>query len=367
MALQSLYREFRPASFAQIVGQDQVVKPLVQEIQNGSVGHAYLFSGSRGLGKTSVARLFAKSLKVSDKDIYEIDAASNNSVEDIRNLTENIYTLPFESSYKFYILDEAQMLSKSAWNAFLKTLEEPPKHAIFVLATTELNKIPETVQSRCEVFEFRKPSRKDLSEFVNRMGKWEAASFEKPAADLIAILADGSYRDALSIVGKIISEVREEEHQEAIKKMWEKGETSATFTIKQNFTLEEVERFTGAPKHELVLGLVRALSAGDGGSALSAIRAADTADVDMHLYLTLVLETLRTVLLIRHAPELRKELAEEVGSDVYPELEKLSLDSASKLTHETLRTFLDAASRMRFSPVPAASLELAVLELAPKE
>src|SRR5262245_37313376 len=135
MSHQSLYRAYRPASFDEVVGQEQVTSPLSESVKAKKIGHAYLFSGSRGLGKTSVARIFAKEIGCGERDLYEIDAASNNSVEDIRSLTENVYTLPFESPYKVYILDEVHMLSKGAWNAFLKTLEEPPKHAVFFLAT----------------------------------------------------------------------------------------------------------------------------------------------------------------------------------------------------------------------------------------
>src|SRR5690242_11636870 len=146
MAHQSLYRAYRPESFKEMAGQEQVVKPLEEAIKSKKIGHAYLFAGSRGLGKTTAARIFAKEIGTTGNDLYEIDAASNNSVEDIRQLTEGVYTLPFESPYKVYILDEVHMLSKAAWNAFLKTLEEPPAHAVFILATTELEKVPETVQ-----------------------------------------------------------------------------------------------------------------------------------------------------------------------------------------------------------------------------
>src|SRR3989344_6780311 len=173
MAHQSLYRTYRPSRFEDIVGQDQVVAPLVEQIKAGKVGHAFLFAGSRGLGKTSIARIFARELGTSDRDLYEIDAASHNGVDYIRELTENIYALPFESKYKVYILDEAHMLSKGAWNAFLKTLEEPPAHALFILATTELEKVPETVQSRCQVFEFKKPTRAVLAQMITVVAKKE--------------------------------------------------------------------------------------------------------------------------------------------------------------------------------------------------
>ena len=340
MAHQSLYRSYRPHTFTDVIGQDQVTGSLAEQIRAERVGHAYLFAGSRGLGKTSVARIFARELGTTEKDLYEIDAASNNSVDNIRSLTENIYTLPFESKYKVYILDEVHMLSKGAWNAFLKTLEEPPAHALFILATTELEKVPDTVRSRTQVFEFKKPSRVGLAKLISEVAKKENYTLEPAAADLVALLAEGSYRDALSILEKVFS-------------------VSKDTTI----SLEEAETATGAPKRSLVMALVGALSAGNGDGALTSIRKASGHDVDMQLYLTLVLEALRTVLLIRHAPELRKELAQESGNDEYAELEKIATDASSKINHATLRVFLEAASRMRFSPIPALSLELAVLEL----
>ncbi len=341
MAHQSLYRAYRPHTFADLIGQDHIVKPLTEQLLSEKVGHAYLFAGSRGLGKTSVARIFAHELKTSDRDLYEIDAASNNSVDDIRALSEQVYTLPFNSPYKVYILDEAHMLSKGAWNAFLKTLEEPPAHAIFILATTELEKVPETVRSRCQVFEFKKPSREGLGKMVAAVAKKEGYVLEVAAADLIAMLADGSYRDALSVLERVL----------------------ASSTDKK-LSLEEVEQATGAPKHALVHALVSALSGGDTEAALVAVRKAGGQDVDMNLFLSLVLEMMRTVLVARHAPELRKELQGELGADVYGEVEVLASAKDSKLTHDTLRAFLDAASRIRFSPIPALPLELAVMEVS---
>lgn len=336
MAHQSLYRAYRPQTFAEIVGQDQVIAPLVEQIKAGKVGHAFLFAGSRGLGKTSIARIFARELKTSDRDLYEIDAASHNGVDYIRELTENIYTLPFESPYKVYILDEAHMLSKGAWNAFLKTLEEPPAHALFILATTEREKIPETVESRCQVYEFKKPSRAVLAKTVTDIAKKEGYALAPAAAELVALLGDGSYRDALSVLEKVLAS-----------------------SAGKEVTAEDAERATGAPKHALVLTLLTALSAKDVAGALAAIRTAADSGIDMPLYLTLALEGMRNALLIRHAPELKNVLMEELGSDRYEELAALV-----GITHETLRTFLDAASRIRYSPVPSLPLELAVLELA---
>lgn len=341
MAHQSLYRAYRPNTFADVAGQDQVTKPLLEQLQSKTVGHAYLFAGSRGLGKTSVARIFAKELGASSKDIYEIDAASNNTVEDIRQLTENVYTLPFESPYKVYILDEAHMLSKSAWNAFLKTLEEPPAHAIFILATTELEKVPETVQSRCQVFTFKKPSREGLAKIVSDVAKKEGYSIEPTASDLIALLAEGSYRDALSVLEKVCSASPD-----------------------KKITLEETENATGAPRRVLVVSFARALSEGNQEKALSVIASLAHEQIEYTLYLSLVLEYVRSVLLVRHAPELRKELEAEMGAEAFSDVKEVAEAKDSKLTHQALKVLLDASSRMRFSPVPALPLELAIYELS---
>lgn len=338
---QSLYRKYRPHAFKDVAGQDQVVAPLLAQIEGKSVGHAYLFAGSRGLGKTSIARIFARELGTSDADLYEIDAASNNSVDDIRALTENVYTLPFSSPYKVYILDEAHMLSKGAWNAFLKTLEEPPAHALFILATTELEKVPETVQSRCQIFQFRKPTRTGLATLVADVAKKEGFTIEPAAADLVSLLGDGSYRDALSVLEKVLASAEG-----------------------KKVSLQEVEQATGAPKHALVHALVAALSEGNQEAALTAIQHAAKAEVNMSLYLTLVLERMRLILLTRNAPEMRKEIQQELGAEDYAEIEAIASKKDSHLNHQTLRVFLEAASRMRFSPIPQLPLELAVLELA---
>ncbi len=343
MAHQSLYREYRPKTWDEVVGQPQVVGPLKEAASTGKIGHAYLFSGSRGLGKTSVARIFAKAIngkEFNENDVHEVDAASSNSVEDIRALSEGVYTLPFGSTYKVYILDEVHMLSKSAWNAFLKTLEEPPAHAVFILATTELEKVPDTVQSRCQVFEFKKPTRAGLAEVVTTVAKKEGFALAPDAAELIALLAEGSYRDALSVLQKVLSE--------------SKG---------KKLSRAEVEDVTGAPKREQVHALVSALAGGERGKALAAIEDARKSGADMALFLELLLETLRAALLIRYAPELKKQLADELGTEEFSMLESLAKESG--ITHATLLAFLTASERIRYAPIPQLPLELAVLELFP--
>ncbi|HEY4501320.1 MAG TPA: DNA polymerase III subunit gamma/tau [Candidatus Paceibacterota bacterium] len=348
MAHQSLYRTHRPATFKDVVGQEQVTKPLEEAARLKKIGHAYLFAGSRGLGKTSVARIFADAIGCKENDLHEIDAASNNSVDAMRALTEGVYTLPFESPYKVYILDEAHMLSKSAWNAFLKTLEEPPAYAVFILATTELDKVPETVQSRCQVFEFKKPSRRGLAEVTMNVAKKEGYALASDAAELIAMLADGSYRDALSVLQKVLASSH--------------GKT---------LTREEVEKATGAPKREQVHALINALAKGERGKALEAIEKASKTGADMTLFLELVLEALRATLLIRYAPDLRASLADELGADEFSVLEKFAQPDVgpprSYITHATMLAFLTAAERIRYAPIPALPLELAVLELFPEK
>ncbi len=348
MAHQSLYRTHRPATFADVVGQEQVTRPLEEAAKAKKIAHAYLFAGSRGLGKTSIARIFASAIGCTENDLYEIDAASNNSVEDIRALTEGVYTLPFASPYKVYILDEVHMLSKGAWNAFLKTLEEPPAHAVFILATTELEKVPETVQSRCQVFEFKKPTRATLAKMVAAIAKKEGYTLDADAADLVAMLGDGSYRDALSVLQKVISG--------AEGKLITRG---------------SVEAATGAPKRELVHALIGALAGGERGHALAAIENAAKSGADMKLFLELVLESLRSALLLRYAPELRASLQSELGADEFSALDKITTHenvgfTKPNITHATMLAFLTAADRIRYAPIPALPLELAVLELFPE-
>ncbi len=341
MAHQSLYRTHRPAAFKEVVGQEQVTKPLEEAAKTKNIGHAYLFAGSRGLGKTSVARIFARAIGCSERDLYEIDAASNNSVEDIRALTEGVYTLPFESPYKVYLLDEAHMLSKSAWNAFLKTLEEPPAHAVFILATTELEKVPETVQSRCQVFEFKKPSRAVLAKMTTAIAKKEGYELAPDAAELIAMLSEGSYRDALSVLQKVLAGANDTKLSRAV-----------------------VEQATGAPRREQVHALIAALAGGKRGAALAAVERAAESGIDMKLFLELVIEALRAVLLIRYASELRAALEAELGADEFAALEKFAKEQG--ITHATMLSFLTAADRIRYAPIPALPLELAVLELFPE-
>ena len=206
-------RKYRPKTFDEVAGQEAITSTLVNAITNNQLVQALLFTGPRGVGKTSCARILAKMINSSiDNDnqdfaynIFELDAASNNSVDDIRNLTEQVRIPPQLGKYKVYIIDEVHMLSASAFNAFLKTLEEPPKHCIFILATTEKHKIIPTILSRCQIYDFKRITNKDIVDYLIKICNKEKVKFESEALDIIANKADGAMRDALSIFDRILS------------------------------------------------------------------------------------------------------------------------------------------------------------------
>lgn len=225
MSYKALYRKWRPEFFRDVVGQEVIVRTLRAQITSGHIAHAYLFTGPRGTGKTSMAKIFARAinclepeegdacgkcgvclaLKGEAMDIIEMDAASNNGVDEIRALRENIVFPPAVGRYKVYIIDEVHMLSQGAFNALLKTLEEPPEHAVFILATTEVHKLPATILSRCQRFNFKSISVSDISGYLKKVLKASGAEFEPQAVDLIARSAEGGMRDALSIADMCLS------------------------------------------------------------------------------------------------------------------------------------------------------------------
>ncbi len=207
-------RKYRPQTFKDVVGQKSITDTLTNAIENNHLAQALLFCGPRGVGKTTCARILAKNINQdsqinADEDfafnIFELDAASNNSVDDIRNLTDQVRIPPQVGKYKVYIIDEVHMLSQSAFNAFLKTLEEPPKHAIFILATTEKHKIIPTILSRCQIFDFKRITVKDASEYLKYIAEQQGIIADEDALHIIAQKADGAMRDALSIFDRVVS------------------------------------------------------------------------------------------------------------------------------------------------------------------
>ncbi|MBT8209851.1 MAG: DNA polymerase III subunit gamma/tau, partial [Eudoraea sp.] len=207
-------RKYRPQTFKDVVGQEAITNTLSNAIEHNHLAQALLFCGPRGVGKTTCARILAKKINQEgtvnpDEDfafnIFELDAASNNSVDDIRNLIDQVRIPPQVGKYKVYIIDEVHMLSQSAFNAFLKTLEEPPKHAIFILATTEKHKIIPTILSRCQIFDFKRISVKDVAQYLKYIAEEQGINAEEDALHIIAQKADGAMRDALSIFDRVVS------------------------------------------------------------------------------------------------------------------------------------------------------------------
>ena len=226
MSYTALYRKWRPASFQDVKGQEHIVQTLKNQIESGRVGHAYLFCGTRGTGKTSIAKIFARAVNCehpvsgspcneceicrgiitgSSMNVVEIDAASNNGVENIREIREQVQYPPTEGKYRVYIIDEVHMLSTGAFNALLKTLEEPPAYVIFILATTEVNKIPVTVLSRCQRYDFKRISMETVAARLKELTKAEQIPAEERALAYLAKAADGSMRDALSLLDQCVA------------------------------------------------------------------------------------------------------------------------------------------------------------------
>lgn len=337
---EALYRKYRPESFKDVLGQDHIVKVLETTLADGNISHAYLFSGTRGTGKTTMARILARSVECSDNDLYEIDAASNRGIDDIRELRDAVSTLPFESPYKVYIIDEVHMLTKEAFNALLKTLEEPPKHALFILATTEMEKLPETIVSRCQTFTFKQPTKSILKEMVTNVAKKEGFTLEPAAADLIAILADGSFRDAHGVLQKIIFSSKDKKIEVGV-----------------------VEEITGAPRGELVNDCIKALHTRDIEQALKTISIAVENNVEMKVFMKLVLQKLRSILLLRFAKDLEKSICSQFSDEDAVFLKEISSEKDSEINAKSLSVFLNAYTQIGFSYIPQLPIELAFIEL----
>lgn len=277
----ALYRKYRPQTFEEVVGQDHITKTLANQIVSDKLSHAYLFTGSRGTGKTSVAKIFAKAVNCThnqngspcgqcesckrisearDVNVIEIDAASNNRVDDIRDLREKVKFAPIDAKYKVYIIDEVHMLSDSAFNALLKTLEEPPKYVIFILATTEVHKLPATILSRCSRFDFRLLSVENLSRVLNKVFASEGITAEPEAVKLIAASGEGSVRDTLSIADSINA--------------YADG----------NITKEDVFKVLGTTDHELLISFFDKIINKDIGGVLTLINEIDATGKNLAVF-----------------------------------------------------------------------------------
>ncbi|TSC62942.1 MAG: DNA polymerase III, subunit gamma and tau [Parcubacteria group bacterium Gr01-1014_48] len=336
----SLYRKYRPKTFEEVRGQEHIVSALSAALKNGTVSHAYLFCGSRGTGKTSIARIFARTLETNDDDLYEIDAASNRGIDDVRALREAAHTLPFRSKYKVYIIDEVHMLTKDAFNALLKTLEEPPRHVIFILATTEGEKLPETVVSRCQVFTFKKPSQRILKDLVLTVAKKEGTMLLPASADLIAMLGDGSFRDTHGVLEKVLN----------------------AYNGKQ-LSVEDVEELVGAPRSILVNALIAAVADKALPQALQAIDAASASGTDMRVFMRLVLQKMRFILLLRFANTMEREIEQAFSESDLTLVRQYAQNKDAFITTDVLRDMLVAYEQIPRAIIPQLPIELALMRL----
>jgi DNA polymerase-3 subunit gamma/tau len=352
---QALYRKWRPRRWQEVVGQEHIVQTLRNAVNADRVAHAYLFAGPRGTGKTTLARLLAKaancleadlSLRPCDQcdnckavtegrflDLIEIDAASNTSVEDVRDLRERINFSPNQGRYKVYIVDEVHMLSTAAFNALLKTLEEPPSHAIFILATTEAHKIPATVLSRCQRHEFRRIPMKDIVASLSTIAEGEGLQISPEALNLVARQATGSLRDAISLLDQLAS-------------------------AGESISLELAHSVLGTTTNQAVLDVIEALVSGDARQGLEQIHGALDAGSDPRQFARQIVEYLRDLLLIRLGNAVQVDAPAEMRSQMTRHAQALEVPSLLQVLNAFNRAAVDA----RQSWQPALPLEMAYLE-----
>jgi DNA polymerase III subunit gamma/tau len=322
-----LYRKYRPSSFDDLVGQDVIKSILLEQIRADHISHAYLFCGPRGTGKTSVARIFAKEIngvnEIDSLDIVEIDAASNRGIDEIRELKSKIDFVPSKGRYKIYVVDEVHMLTKEAFNALLKTLEEPPSHVVFILATTEVHKVPATILSRVVRFDFRLGTREDIKQNLVRILASEKIKLEPEAIDLLARHARGSYRDSLSILQKIIS--------------------SDKIKDSKKLSVNDVSEILGLSNYEMVNSFISFLIESSTDDALGVLRSIEMEGHSITQFIFEVLDNLR--------------------DRVFDLYKGPSLDGSSILM-KIIRELYIAYRESKTSPIESLPYELAVIALS---
>lgn len=336
----ALYRKYRPGNFGEVLGQDHIVKAIDGALKAGKVSHAYLLCGPRGTGKTTIARIIAHELGTSPNDIYELDAASNRGIDDVRSIRDSVQTMPFDSKYKIYILDEVHMFTKDAWNALLKTIEEPPKHVIFILATTELEKVPDTIVSRCQSFTFKKPTDNILSAAITSVAKKEGYTIEEGGASLIALLADGAFRDAYGTLQKVIS-----------------------FSNNNKISLKDIEEVTGSPHDTLVNDFLDSIASKDIEKGFLCIKKASEENLDMSVYLKMILSKLRYALMLRYAPKTKKDIEGVVSENDMVYITNLITSKPEYISSLTLSILLNTYQSLKNAVISELPLEMALVEI----
>lgn len=353
---QVLYRKWRPRSFDNVVGQEHITKTLQNELITGRIGHAYLFIGSRGTGKTTCAKILAKAVNCkmpqngnpcgkcdvckgidngSIMDVVEMDAASNNGVNDIRNLCEESNFTPAVSKYRVYIIDEVHMLSTGAFNALLKTLEEPPEHVIFILATTEAHKIPATILSRCQRFEFHKLSIEDISGRLNFIASKENISLSEDASSVIARLADGAMRDALSLLDKCLS-------------------------LSNNIDVDEVNKVVGVIDSDCLLRLLQSVVLKDSCSAVKIIDELIQSSKDLLNVCEQFIFSLRNVMLVLVSKESKSLI--NVSDCDYEGFANVAKETSVDKILKVIDIFEDALQKMTKGCNKQIQLEMAFIK-----
>jgi len=368
MANLALYRKYRPKTFSEIIGQKHIIKILTNAIASDMISHAYLFSGPRGTGKTTMGRLLAKAINCEKRkkgeyepcnkcescleinkgnamDLIEIDAASNRGIDDIRELKETIRFVPSKSKYKVFIIDEFHQLTKEASNALLKILEEPPAHAIFILATTEIQKVLSTIISRCQGFSFYKLTVQEIVERLKIVLEKEKIKYEEPALFLIAAEATGSIRDAESLLDKIISFSGP---GEKIKK-------------------ETIIKTLGNVENEVIIKFIGYLLEKDVKSAVSFLNESIDKGVDVQQFIKVLNNYLREILLLKIDSKFEDSLTLVLSKEERDKINEFAEKFSSEMIYKCLQEFLEAESKIKYSSIPQLPIELAIVELCQKK
>ena len=370
---QALYRKYRPKNFDEVVGQEHITATLKQEIASGRVGHAYLFTGSRGTGKTSCSKIIAKAVNCPNQhdgnpcgvceickgiddgsvlDVTEIDAASNNGVDNIRQLREEANFTPAQVSYRVYIIDETHMLSVGAFNALLKIMEEPPEHVIFILATTEVHKIPATILSRCQRFDFRRISPAVIAARVRWVCEQEGIQIDPEAADLIARLAEGGMRDALSLLDVCRSNARS-------------GEQDSSASRAEKITLEHVRQSAGLAVSDSLFAVADAVLRRDVPAVLQEIDRMFENSIDFEKMCVQLIAHYRGLMMAKAVKN-----PQEFVSGLPQDAQRLSAQAAGYPMGQilySLTVLQDALSRMGRTAQTRVELEMAAIKLCSPE